>query len=114
MGFLRKSAKISTNKVLKDWKESILEDKGNSYNLGIYDHHQIKKKKIQSQCKLNSKELYNKRIKLFLDFAILIIKKIFQITTLDWENIYLLPRNTNLDTNYHTFQYKIPRTTDCF
>ena len=45
------------NAILKDWKESILEDKGNLDNLGIYDHHQIKN--IQSSYKLNCKELYN-------------------------------------------------------
>ena len=38
-------------------------------------------------------------MKLFLDFAILIMKKIFQITILDWENIYLLPQNIISDSN---------------
>ena len=34
-------------------------------------------------------------------------KKLYPIGTLDWENIYLLPRNTTLDTTYYKFQNKI-------
>lgn len=49
------------NAILKDWKESTLEDQENWDSLKNHDNHPIKKKQIHPLNKLNSK-VYNMQI----------------------------------------------------
>ena len=74
------------------WKTIIKQSPGNVSDLLIHDHHLIKTARILRLEKLSSKELYWILIRKF---------------TLDWRNIYILPRITTFNTYLHTFQYKI-------
>ena len=92
----------------KSWKKEILENKGNSNNLVIYDHHLIKKSQVYSLNRLDSKELYNILITSIYSkpTSQLYYENSFE-TLFEWKNIYLLPRKITLDTTLRVFQYKI-------
>ena len=47
-----------THVIPVQWKSCLFQDKGNSFNLAILDHHLIKKNQISALEKLHSKELY--------------------------------------------------------
>ena len=92
----------------KTWKETVLNTSGN-ISLVFQDHHLIKKHQIYSLSKLTSKEIYN----ILISTNILqpssqnYYQRLFQATSLDWKNIYILPRIVTLDTRFRTFQYKL-------
>ena len=85
----------------KTWK-----DKGNAQNLVIFDHHIVRNTQVLSFSKLTSKELYlilveaNTIKSTALDY----FEKLFETSQFNWKKIYLLIRNTTLDTKKRMFQ----------
>ena len=97
----------------KSWKDAILKDKGNAKNLVIFDHHIVRKSQICSLNKLTSKELY-----LILVDANTVkptaqdyFENLFESSDFNWKKIYILIRNTTLDTKARMFQYKVLHNT---
>ena len=91
------------------WKTSLLEDNGNSNNLVLFNHHVIKNTQICSLEKLNSKEMYNIQIlhKNCEPTGQIYYKDLLNGSSLEWKEIYLLPRLTTIDNKLRVFQYKI-------
>ena len=93
----------------KSWKNIILKDKGNAKNLVIFDHHIIRKTQVFNLNKLTSKELYS----ILIDANTVkpttqdYFQNLFESSDFNWKKIYLLIRNTTLDTKARMFQYKI-------
>ena len=88
---------------------SLLQDNGNSNNLVIFNHHLIKNTQICSLEKLNSKEMYNIQI-LHKNCELtgqIYYKDLLNGPSLEWKEIYLLPRLTTIDNKLRVFQYKI-------
>ena len=90
-----------------------MKDKGNAKNLVIFDHHIIRKSQLCSLNKLTSKELY-----LILVDANTVkptaqdyFQNLFESSDFNWKKIYLLIRNTTLDTKARMFQYKVLHNT---
>ena len=66
------------------------------------------KKQVYSLGKLNSTELYivilgNYKKPTSQGY----FEVFFECSTIDWGDIYLLPRSTTINTKHHLFQYKI-------
>ena len=97
----------------KSWKDAILKDKGNAKNLVIFDHHIVRKSQICSLNKITSKELC-----LILADANTVkptaqdyFENLFESSDFNWKKIYILIRNTTLDTKARMFQYKVLHNT---
>ena len=92
----------------KSWKDIILKDKGNAKNLVIFDHHIIRKTQLFNLNKLTSKELYS----ILVDANTVkptaqdYFQNLFEPSDFNWKKIYLLIRNSTLDTKARMFQYK--------
>ena len=72
------------------------------------NHHVIEVDKILSTDKLSSKEKYLILISNIVNKPTNIyFKKLFENTTLDWSEIYLLLRLVTVDTTLRSFQYRI-------
>ena len=97
----------------KSSKDIILKDKGNAKNLVIFDHHIIRKTQLFNLNKLTSKELYS----ILVDANTVkptaqdYFQNLFKSSDFKWKKIYLLIRNTTLDTKARMFQYKILHNT---
>ena len=91
------------------WKTSLLQDNGNSNNFVLFNHHLIKNTQICSLEKLNSKEMYNIQIlhKNCEPTGQIYYKDLLNGSSLEWKEIYLLPRLTTIDNKLRVFQYKI-------
>ena len=92
-----------------EWKKSISDDNGNAKHLVLYDHHITKGGLIYCLNKLSSKELYQIHINAFPNkpTAQVYFNNHFAQSNLNWKQIYLLARNTTIDTTLRVFQYKI-------
>ena len=75
----------------------------------ILDHHLIKKNRLLTVEKLDSKELYSILIstKLNKPTSQAYFEKLFTLSEQDWKNIYILPRRVTTDTHLRNFQFKI-------
>ena len=110
---LRKCQKFTWLQIIhaisKNWKEIIKDGNGNSNNLVFYDNHLSKGGLIYCLNKLNSKELYQIQINFnpALPTSQEYFNKQFDQSNLEWKQIYLLGRKTNINTSLRMFQYKI-------
>ena len=97
----------------KSWKDAILKDKGNAKNLIIFDHHIVRKSQICSLSKLISKELYLTLVdaNTVKPTAQDYFENLFESSDFNWKKIYILIRNTTLDTKARMFQYKVLHNT---
>ena len=89
------------------------ESKGNGKNVVIFDNYTTRKSQICSLNKLASKELY-----LLLVEANTVkptaqdyFENLFKSSDFNWQKMYFLIGNTNLDTKARMFQYKILHNT---
>ena len=91
------------------WRTSLLQDNGNSNNLVLFNHHLIKNTQICSLEKLNSQEMCNIQIlhKNCEPTGQIYYKDLLNGSSLEWKEIYLLPRLTTIDNKLRVFQYKI-------
>ena len=94
-----------------NWKNIIVNDKGDSFNLAIENHHLIKKNLILCIEKLESKELYFMQIlsQYTTPSSQIYFENLFQEKDFEWNKIYLLPRLITVDSAYRVFHYKILR-----
>ena len=82
-------------------------------NLVIFDHHIIRKTQLFNLNKLTSKELYS----ILVDANTVkptaqdYFQNLFESSDFNWKKIYLLTRNTTLDTKARMSQYKILHNT---
>ena len=82
-----------------NWKNIIVNDKGDSFNLAIENHHLIKKNLISCIEKLESKELYFMQIlsQYTTPSSQIYFENLFQEKDFEWNKIYLLPRLITVD-----------------
>ena len=92
-----------------EWKNIIKENKNPTNNLILQDHHLIKNNSMISIEKLTSNELYSFLINLksVIPTSQKYYNNLFSSSSLDWKDIYLLPRIITPDSYTRCFQYKI-------
>ena len=91
------------------WKK-IIKGTDNAGNLLLPNHHLIKKKTFIGIEKLNPRQLYPLLVYTYpyTPTSQKYFNELFKTDSLDWKQIYLLPRLITLDSYSHSLQYKIP------
>ena len=90
------------------WKE-IIKETDNADNLLLPNHHLIKKNTLISIEKLNPRQLYSLLVYThsYISTSQKYFNELLKTDSLDWKQIYVLPRLVTLDSYSRCFQYKI-------
>ena len=92
-----------------NWKSIISSNLLDVNNLLIQDHHLIKGSRVLSLDKLTSKEKYSLLVSKDRSkpSSNIYFEKMFPGIDLKWDDIYILPRRTTIETYLRFFQYKM-------
>ena len=97
------------NSFPKKWKLTIKQSSSDANILIIHNHHLIKGSRILILDKLTSKELYQILISSRTNkvASVTCFETKFNVNSLDWTKIFILPRLRTYNTYLHSYQYII-------
>ena len=95
--------------VLPPFWKNIIKERDNSDNLILLNHHLIKQKMLIGIEKLNSGQLYSLPVRthLFTPTSQKYLNELLKTNSLDWKQIYILPRLVTFDSYSRFFQNNI-------
>ena len=90
------------------WK-NVIKERDNADNLLLLNHHLIKQKMLIGIGKLNSRQLYSLPVHthLFTPTSQKYLNELLKTDSLDWKQIYILPRLETFDSYSRFFQNSI-------